>query len=115
MNLPQLSFAMFAAAASGGLLFTVLILVKKHYPRALAAGHGLLGVSALALLGYALFSSPTPVSAAGWWAIGVLGAATCGGVLLFRVWRLNAPRWLLALMHGSLASFGLFLLYRLAF
>jgi len=115
MNLQQISFAMFAAAASGGLLFTALISFRKHYPRALAAGHGLIGVSAWAVLGYALSESPAPVTAAGWWAIGVLGAAGCGGGLLFRVLRLKGRRLSLALMHGSLALLGLVLLYQFVF
>jgi hypothetical protein len=115
MNLQQISFAMFAAAASGGVLFTVLILLKKHYPRALAAGHGVLGVSALVVLGLALSKSATPVPATGWWAIGSLGAASCGGVLLFRVLRPKGRRLLLALMHGSLGAIGLVLLYRFVF
>jgi hypothetical protein len=115
MNLQQIAFAMFAAAAGGGLLFTALISLRKHYPRALAAGHGLLGVSALTVLGYSLSESPAPVPATGWWAIGVLGAACCGGVLLFRVLRLKGRRLSLALMHGSLALLGLVLLYRFVF
>lgn len=115
MTPTQVSFAMFAAAACGGLLFTLLIGLKKRYPRALAAGHGLLGLSALAVLGYALSTSPTPVPAAGWWPAGVLGSAWCGGTLLFRVLRPQGRRLLLSLMHGGLALVGLFLLYRFIF
>jgi hypothetical protein len=112
MTLTQVSFAMFAATACGGLLLTLRIGLKKRYPLALAAGHGLLGLSAMVVLGYALSTSPTLVPAAGWWAACVLGSTWCGGILLFRVLRPLGRRLLLALIHGGLALVGLFLLYR---
>lgn len=113
MTLTQISFAMLAAGAGGGLLFTLFIVRKKRYPRLLAAGHGLLGLLALAVLGYALTRSPTPIPQIGWWAAAALSAAWGGGALFFRILRPQVPRLWLALMHGSLASLGLFLLYQL--
>lgn len=115
MTLLKISFAMFAAAGSGGLLFTLLIGLRKRYPRALVAGHGLLGMAALWALGYALLNSSTPVTSDGWLAIGILGAAWCGGIVLFRVMRPKGNRFLLAWAHGGLALLGICLLYRIAF
>lgn len=116
MTLQKISLYMFALAASGGLLFTLLIALQKHYPRLMATGHGFLGMSALVVLGYAASTSKTPVPASVWLAIGVLGAAWTGGALLFRALRpKQARRLLVALMHGSLALLGIFLLYRATF
>lgn len=115
MTLQQISLGMFAAAGSGGLLFTLLIGLRKRYPRALVAGHGLLGMAALCVLGYALLNSPTPAASGGWLAMGVLGAAWCGGVVLFRVLRPKGNRFLLAWVHGGLAALGIGLLYQFAF
>lgn len=115
MSLIQIAFFMLAAGASGGLLFTSLIAMNKRYPRWFASGHGLLGLAALGVLGYALSQSTTPLPTAAWWSIGVLGMTWCGGLLLFRVLRPKVSRLLLALMHGSLALGGLYLLYQVAF
>jgi len=104
---------MFAAAACGGFLFILLIGMKKRYPRVFASGHGLLGLSALALLTYALTKSATPVPKDAWWAVGVLGAAWCGGFVMFRVLRPRTRSLWLALMHGSLGFLGVLLLARI--
>ena len=115
MTLVQIAFTMLAAGAGGGLIFTLLIALKARYPRWFGAAHGLLGLSALGVLGYALSQMAAPVPAASWWAAGVLGSAWCGGMLLFRVLRPKGLRLWLALMHGSLALAGLYLLYQIAF
>lgn len=115
MSMLQIAFAMFAAGAGGGLLFTTLIALNKRYPRWFGSGHGLLGLSALAVLAYALSQSTSPISSATWWAAGVLGMAWCGGVMMFRVLRPKSRPLVLALMHGSLALAGIYLLYRVAF
>jgi hypothetical protein len=112
MTLLEISAFMFFAAASGGLLFTLLIGLRKRYPRALPTGHGILGLGALVLLYFELSRSATPVSANGLWAAGALSATWFGGFFLFRVLRPAGRRLTLALMHGSLALLGLYLLYQ---
>jgi hypothetical protein len=116
MTFQEISLYMFALAASGGLLFTLLIALRKHYPRVMVTGHGFLGMCALLVLGYTASFSKAPVPASVWLAIGALGAAWTGGALLFRVLRPKQDRRLLvALMHGSLALLGVFLLCRATF
>ena len=116
MSLIQIAFLMLAAGACGGALFVVLLARGVHYPAWFGAGHGLLGLAAVGLLGFALKQAtggmPTPQA---WWALGVLAAALLGGVTLFRfMFPSRRPIWL-ALMHGGLAMLGLFLLYPIAF
>lgn len=113
MTLLQISLAMFAAGACGGFLLTSLIAMKRRYPRALPTGHGLLGLSALMVLGYALTKDATPVPPAAWWAAGVLTAACGGGFLLLRVFRPRGHILRVALMHGGLALLGIVLLARI--
>lgn len=115
MSMLQTAFGLFAAAASGGLLFTTLIALNKRYPRWFGSGHGLLGLTALGVLTYAMLKSALPVSAATWWAAGVLCMAWCGGLVIFRVLRPKSRPLVLALAHGSLALAGLYLLYCAAF
>jgi hypothetical protein len=116
MSLTQIVFLMLAAGACGGVLFVVLLARGVRYPGWFGAGHGLLGLAAVGLLGFALNRAssgmPTPQA---WWALGVLAAALLGGVTFFRfLFPAHRPIWL-ALMHGGLALLGLFLLYPIAF
>jgi len=62
MSMLQTAFGLFAAAASGGLLFTTLIALNKRYPRWFGSGHGLLGLTALAGRGNTQQPSPRPSS-----------------------------------------------------
>jgi len=115
MSLVQIAFLMLVAGAGGGLLFTTLIAMKKRYTRWFGKGHGLLGLSALGVLGYALLEADAAVSPTAWWSLGLLCMAWCGGLLLFRVVRPKVRPLLLAFMHGSIALAGLYLLYQVAF
>ena len=112
----QIAFLMLAAGACGGLLFTGLRLLRVPYPRWLGAAHGLLGLAALATLGLALAQAPSeaPLTQA-WWALGVFTAALLGGLMFFRWRRRPNQSLVMALMHGSLALVGLYLLYPAAF
>jgi hypothetical protein len=116
MSLIQIAFVMLAAGACGGLLFVVLLARGVRYPAWFGAGHGLLGLAAVGLLGFALNQAsngmPTPQA---WWALGVLAAALLGGVSLFRLLFPARRPIALVLMHGGLALLGLFLLYPVAF
>lgn len=115
MTLLQIAFYMFAAGACGGVSFTILTALKRPYPRWFAAGHGLLGLSALLLLAYAVFLAAQPVPPQATGALAVLAAALLGGELLFRLMSPRRGRVWLAIGHGSLALVGLYLLYRAAF
>jgi hypothetical protein len=116
MSLTQIAFLMLAAGACGGALFIVLLTMRIRYPTWFGAGHGLLGLAAIGLLGFALWQSSTMKTLPqAWWAFGVLAAALLGGVTLFRLlFPERRPIWL-ALMHGAVALLGLFLLYPIAF
>ncbi|WP_290866628.1 hypothetical protein [Aquabacterium sp.] len=112
MTLVQIAFSMLAAGACGGLLFTLLIALKVRYPRWFGAAHGLIGLSALGVLGYALSHVARPIPDTALWAVGLLGSAGCGGLVLFRLMKPKGSRLGLALLHGSLALAGVYLLYR---
>ncbi len=116
MTLFLIAFVMFAAGAAGGVLFAVLRLANVHYPRWFGAGHGLLGLTAVCVLGYAVSQSVdgAPRTQATW-ALGVFIAGLLGGVTFFRL--LPRPRrpMLLVLGHGALGLVGLYLLYGVAF
>jgi hypothetical protein len=116
MSLVQIAFLMLAAGACGGVLFVVLLARGVRYPAWFGAGHGLLGLAAIGLLGFALQQAASGMPAPrAWWALGVLAAALLGGVTFFRLlFPTRRPIWL-ALMHGGLALLGLFLLYPVAF
>lgn len=116
MSLIQIAFLMLAAGACGGALFIVLLLMGVRYPAWFGMGHGLLGLAAIGLLGFALVqaSSGMPAPRA-WWALGVLAAAMLGGFTLFKLLLPERRPIGLALMHGGIALLGLFLLYPVAF
>lgn len=115
-SLLQIAFLMLAAGACGGLLFTGLRLLRVPYPRWFGAAHGLLGLAALATLGLALATAPADASLTrAWWALGVFAAALLGGLTFFRWLRRPNTSLVMALMHGSLALVGLYLLYPVAF
>jgi hypothetical protein len=113
MSLIQIAFLMLAAGACGGVLFTVLIAMGVRYPSWFGAGHGLLGLAALGVLGFALTQTALPVR--GWWAFGVFAAGLIGGLTLFRMIFPDRRPIAAALLHGSLALVGLYLLYPVAF
>jgi hypothetical protein len=113
MSLIQIAFLMLAAGASGGVLFAVMIALGVRYPSWFGAAHGLLGLAAVALLGYALMQGTPPVRA--WWAFGVFATGLVGGVTLFRLIFPDRRPLAMAAMHGSLALAGLVLLYPIAY
>lgn len=114
MDLTKIAFLLFAAIAAGGLGMAALIAFKLRFPAFLGAAHGLGGLAALALLFAANLMNPDAPERA-WWALGVLTAGLVGGLIFFRVlFRDHAPLWLVA-GHGSVALFGLWLLYPVVF
>lgn len=115
MDLLKLALIFGAAIASGGLLLALLIGGRVRYPGLLATGHGLGGLALLALLFYANLHGGDATPARAWWALGVLTAGFTGGMLLFRVLFRDRATLPLALMHGSLGSLGLWLLYGAVF
>lgn len=116
MSLFQVAFFIFAAGASGGVLFTALVAWGVRYPRWMGAGHGGIGLLALGVLVYALLEAPADASTErAWWALGVFALALLGGLSLFR-WLFPQRRPLvLVVLHGGLALVGLYLLYPVAF
>ena len=115
MTLPQIAFALFAAVAMGGLVMTLMILVRVRLPAFLGPAHGLGGLAALLFLfGVNLHSGDaTPTTA--WWALGVFFLGFVGGLLLFRVLFKEKAPLSLAALHGSIGAVGLYLLYSSAF
>jgi hypothetical protein len=116
MSLFQIAFLIFAAGAGGGVLFTALLALGVRYPRWMGAGHGTMGLLALAVLGYALSQAPADAGLSrAWWALGVFALALLGGLTLFRFLFPQRRPLVLALLHGGLALIGLYLLYPVAF
>jgi hypothetical protein len=113
VSLIQIAFLMLSAGACGGVLFTILVALGVRYPAWFGAGHGLLGLAALGLLGYALLQTAAPTR--GWWAFGVFTAGLLGGIGLFRMIFHDRRPIAAALLHGSVGLAGLFLLYPVAF
>lgn len=115
MNLMQIAFIVFAAIAAGGLLMAAMIAVKARIPAFMSAGHGLGALGALALLFVANLQGGEATPALAWWALIVFLAGFTGGMLLFRVLFKNKAPLPLALVHGSIGTLGLYLLYGAAF
>lgn len=115
MNLVQWAFVALAAGASGGLLFVLLLMSGRRYPRWFGAGHGLLGLLGLAMMGFALYGqgavAPVPAS----WGFAAVAAALIGGATFFRLIHRDRRPLPLAVAHGALALGGLVLLYPIAF
>ncbi|MCC4594204.1 hypothetical protein NRY95_19395 [Xanthomonas campestris pv. phormiicola] len=115
MNVLQWGLALFAAVALGGLSLALLIGLRIRFPRWCATAHGLLGLLGLLVLFAANLHGGDALPPLAWWALGVLLAALCGGLILFRtLFRARAPRPAV-LVHGALALLGIYLLYRAAF
>lgn len=115
MTMLQWVFAGFAAVASGGVLMCVLIATNTRIPTLISTGHGLAALGVLALLFGLNLRGGDATPALAWWALGVMAGGFVGGLLLFRVlFRSRAPLPL-ALLHGSVGSVGLYLLYQAAF
>lgn len=115
MNLVQWAFLALAAGASGGLLFVVLLTTGTRYPSWFGAGHGVLGLLGLALMGFALYGQGTALPARASWGFAVVTAALLGGATFFRLIHRDRRPLPLALAHGTLALVGLVLLYPIAF
>lgn len=115
MNLVQWAFVVLAAGASGGLLFVMLLMAGKRYPRWFGAGHGVLGLMGLALMGFALFGQGAVLPTRAYWGFAVVAAALLGGATLFRLVHRDRRPLPLAVAHGTLALAGLVLLYPIAF
>lgn len=115
MNLIQWAFVALAAGASGGLLFVVLLTTGKRYPRWFGAGHGLLGLVGLALMGFALYGQGAALPARASWGFAAVAAALLGGATFFRLIHRDRRPLPLAVAHGTLALAGLVLLYPIAF
>lgn len=115
MTLLQWVFVLFAAVAGGGISLTLMLALRLRHPPWFGTAHGLLGLAALAALFCANLCGAATTPALAWWALGVLLAALSGGLILFRfLFRGRAPLPL-AVLHGSLALAGIYLLYRAAF
>lgn len=115
MNLTQIAFVLFALIALGGLTMTAMIAGRIRIPAFMGVGHGLGALAALAVLFAANLLGEDATPSAAWWALVVFLAGFTGGMLLFRVlFREKAPL-ALALVHGSIAVLGLYLLYGAAF
>jgi hypothetical protein len=113
IKLIQVAFVLLAAGAAGGLLLTLLVALKVRFPALLGTGHGLTGLLGLALLYAAHLGGEAP--AGPWWGLIVITLTMLGGLVLLRtIYRNNIPV-LLALGHGGLGVFGLYLIYPLAF
>jgi peptidoglycan/LPS O-acetylase OafA/YrhL len=113
MELIQWAFWVLAAAAAGGLLFGLLSAMKVRYPSWFGLGHGVLGLTGLIMLGYALYTAgpDTAIPQTAYWALGLLGAAFLGGALFFGVvFRHAKPRWAIV-THGGLALAGAVVLF----
>ena len=93
-----------------GLLMLGLIVAKVKIPTLIHTGHGLFGLAALAVLFTANLQGPATAPHA-WWAFVVFGSGMIGGLLLFRVLFAGKPTVPLALVHGSVAAVGLYLLF----
>lgn len=115
MTLIQSAYVALAAAASGGLLFVLLLVTGTRYPRWFGAGHGALGLLGLALMGLALFGQGAEYPARATWGFAVVTAALLGGATFFRLIHRDRRPLPLALAHGGLAAIGLALLYPAAF
>ena len=100
INVLQIAWVMFAAAAVGGLLFVVLSLLRVTYPRWFALGHGALGLLACVVLAGRVLGDGGAASPQARWALCLLVATFLGGALLFGWWRPRRGRLWLALGHG---------------
>jgi peptidoglycan/LPS O-acetylase OafA/YrhL len=115
MNLTQWAYLALAAGAGGGLLFAVLLMAGKRYPRWFGAAHGALGLVGLALMGLALYGQGSVQPDRANWGFAAVAAALLGGATLFRLIHRDRRPLPLALVHGTLALAGLVLLYPTAF
>lgn len=115
MTLLQCAFVLFAAGATGGISLTIMLALRLRYPPWFGTAHGLLGLAALATLFAANLRGLDTTPALAWWALGVLLAALLGGLTLFRFLFRGGVPLLLAVLHGSLAVVGIYLLYCAAF
>ncbi len=115
MSLVQWAFAALAAGASGGVLFVVLLMAGKRYPRWFGAGHGLLGLVGLALMGFALYGQGAVLPTRASWGFAAVAAALLGGATFFRLIHRDRRPLPLAVAHGMLGLAGLVLLYPIAF
>lgn len=113
MTLIQIAFLLLAAGACGGLLMTFLVAVRVRYPSLLGSGHGVAGLLGLALLYVAHLRGAAPEGA--WWGVIVITFAMLGGLVLLRTLFAEKIPLAVALAHGGLAGFGLYLIYPLAF
>lgn len=114
MSLMQIAFILLCAGAAGGSLMVLLIALRVRFPSLLGTGHGLTGLLGLTLLYAAHLFGDAPEGV--WWGVIVITFALLGGLLFFRTLFRNSkiPLWL-ALGHGGLGIFGLYLIYPLAF
>jgi len=111
MQMLEIAFWWMAAIAAGGLGLTLLVALKLRFPSWIGAAHGLGGLAGLALLFTANLRAADTLPDLAWWSLGVFTAGFFGGLLLFRVLFKDRATLPLALMHGSVGSLGLYLLY----
>jgi hypothetical protein len=116
MNLAQWAFVLLTAGAFGGILFAMLVTVKVRYPRWFGAGHGLLGLTGVAMMGIALLRrGGADTHPSQWWAYAAVVAALLGGATLFRFLSPLQRPLLLVAAHGALALVGLWFLFPTVF
>lgn len=105
-----LAFILFAGAASGGALMSVLVARRGGASAFLGKAHGLTALAGLVLLfiGNLIGEEATP--AAAWWAFALFLAGFVGGItVIAQVYQHRPPIWFTA-AHGGLALVGLYLL-----
>ena len=116
MNLAQWAFVLLAGGAFGGILFTLLVTAKVRYLRWFGAGHGLLGLTGVTMMGVALSRNSGAVAhPSQWWAYAAVVAALLGGATLFRFLSPHQRPLLLVAAHGALALAGLWFLFPVVF
>lgn len=107
----QIAFALSAMGGLGGLGLVLLGAGGVRPPAFIGRMHGLCGLAGIAILFVFNLRGEEATPAAAWQALILLVLAMLGGLVVLRTLFHGRPPLALALGHGAIAAFGLWLLW----